>query len=217
MNFLKANLLSLIALLIMIIASAILWGSLPDTVATRFDWQGNITETGSKSVAVSIVPAIYIGVIAAMNILIRISPSKFSMPNSKRAMDIIVFGLGVMMTFLHLGLLLNDGDNAVFQRYFAIAMASFLIITGNVFGKTERNFFIGIRLPWTIASSTNWRVTHRLAGTLMVISGIILALISLVFSHEILTVALCLAPILIPVFYSPIYYWRYEHKKENSH
>lgn len=216
MRFLKANLLSLIALLVMIAASAILWNSMPETVATRFDWQGNVIGTGNKALAVILVPLVYIAVIAGVNILVRISPSKFSMPNSKRAMDIIVFGLGVMMTFLHLGLLLNGGDNAVFQRYFAMAMASFLIITGNVFGKTERNFFMGIRLPWTIASAANWKVTHRLAGTLMVISGIALALISLVYSHGLLTVTLCLAPILIPAIYSPIYYWRYEHSQQST-
>lgn len=211
MKFLKANTLSLIALLLMILSSLMLWGSLPEEIPVQFDFDGTLVDTGNKTVVAVLLPVIFLATIAAINVLIRISPRKFSMPNSKRAMDIIVFGLGVMLLFLHLGLLLNEGNYSIFQRYFALGMAAFLIITGNVAGKTERNFIIGIRLPWTIASSANWRATHRLAGTLMVVSGFILALISIVYSSALLTLLLCLVPILVPIAYSPLYYWRVEH------
>ncbi|GAB5498788.1 MAG: SdpI family protein [Pseudohongiellaceae bacterium] len=216
MNFIKTNLLSFIALLVMIASSALLWDSLPDIIATDFDAQGEVRDSASKLQVVLTAPLIYLLAIFLVNVLIRISPTKFSMPGSKRAMDIIVFGIGVMSTFIHLGLLLNNGDHEIFQRYFAFGMAAFLVITGNVFGKTERNFVIGIRLPWTIASMSNWKATHRLAGILMVISGLLLAAISLVYSHLWITVTLCVAPLLIPVLYSPIYYWRFEHGRETS-
>jgi uncharacterized membrane protein len=42
-----------------------------------------------------------------------------------------------------------------------------LILMGNPMGKVRRNFFIGIRTPWTLASE-RWYATHRLAGKLMV-------------------------------------------------
>lgn len=216
MKILKANSLSLVALLIMMLSSILLWSTLPESVPSRFDWQGEVIETSSKFTVAVMLPLIYVLVMAAVNVLVRLSPQKFSMPNSRRAMDIIVFGVGVMLSFLHLGLLLNDGDHTTFQRLFAFGMASFLVITGNVFGKTERNFFIGIRLPWTIASASNWKATHRLAGMLMVISGIALALINLVYTHVLLTVAFCLVAVLTPVIYSPIYYWQHEKGRETD-
>jgi uncharacterized membrane protein len=43
-----------------------------------------------------------------------------------------------------------------------------LILMGNPMGKVRRNFFIGIRTPWTLASERVWYATHRLAGKLMV-------------------------------------------------
>lgn len=216
MNFIKANSLSLVALLIMMLSSALLWNTLPDTVPSRFDWHGQVIETSSKTTAAVLLPLIYLLIMAAVNILIRLSPAKFSMPNSRRAMYVILFGVGVMMCFLHLGLLLNNGDHSFFQRLFAFGMASFLVITGNVFGKTERNFFIGIRLPWTIASTSNWKATHRLAGVLMVVSGITLALINLAYTHVLLTVTFCLVAVLTPVIYSPIYYWQHEKGRESD-
>lgn len=216
MNFLKANLLSFIALIVMVVSSVLLYGSLPEQIATEFNARGEVTEYSSKLGAVLIAPLIYVVVMIVVNLLVRLSPSKFSMPNSKRAMDIIVFGVGVMTCFIHLGLLLNDGNHEVFQRLFGLGMASFLVITGNVFGKTERNFFIGLRLPWTIASVTNWKATHRLAGRMMVVSGMLLGVTSLVYAHLFITLFFCLAPIVIPAFYSPVYYWRFEHGHETS-
>ena len=44
---------------------------------------------------------------------------------------------------------------------------------GNVLGKVRRNFWVGIRTPWTIASERVWNTTHRLAAKLFVCAGAI--------------------------------------------
>jgi len=38
-------------------------------------------------------------------------------------------------------------------------------------GKTKRNFFIGIRTPWTLSSDAVWDETHRVGAQLFKISG----------------------------------------------
>ena len=43
---------------------------------------------------------------------------------------------------------------------------------GNVMGKVRKNFYIGIRVPWTLASDRVWNDTHRLAAWLMVGGGV---------------------------------------------
>jgi hypothetical protein len=45
------------------------------------------------------------------------------------------------------GMIVNLGNADIFLQYFAIGMACFLIISANVIGKTERDFFLGIRIP----------------------------------------------------------------------
>ena len=42
---------------------------------------------------------------------------------------------------------------------------------GNVMGKVRRNFYIGFRVPWTLASDRVWNDTHRLAAWVMVAAG----------------------------------------------
>jgi uncharacterized membrane protein len=48
------------------------------------------------------------------------------------------------------------------------------ILMGNLMGKIRQNWFVGIRLPWTLSSENVWNKTHRLGGMLFVASGILL-------------------------------------------
>ena len=48
------------------------------------------------------------------------------------------------------------------------------IFIGNLLPKAPRNFFVGIRTPWTISNEDIWRKTHRLGGVIFVISGLIM-------------------------------------------
>lgn len=47
-----------------------------------------------------ITPLAYAASIIAINLMIHFSPEKFSMPNSKRAMDIIMFGLFLLALYV---------------------------------------------------------------------------------------------------------------------
>lgn len=216
MNFLHSNLLSFLALAAMVVLSILLYGDLPDNLPSQFGPSGEVQRMQSKDSMIVLFPGIYLGLIFLINLLISISPNKFSMPNSKRPMDIVIFGIGVLFCFLHFALLKNEGSFTFFVRYFSYGMAMFYIIVGNVFGKTERNFFIGIRLPWTIASEANWRATHRLAGKLMVASGALLLITNSLVVNLYYTLAICIVPGLIPVVYSFIYFNENERDSQSA-
>ena len=48
----------------------------------------------------------------------------------------------------------------------------FFVFIGNVFGKLRKNFFMGIRTPWTLADDEVWLRTHRVGGKLFVLAGV---------------------------------------------
>lgn len=208
MNTIHRKLPSLFVLVAMVIMSLLAYDSLPEEIPSQFGLDGRVTDTQPRDVAVVLVPLVYLGVFALVHVMIRISPQKFSMPNSKGAMDIILFGVGVLVMSIHAGMMFG-GDN-ISTSFTAYGLAAFYVITGNVFGKTERNFFIGVRLPWTIASTANWKATHRFAGKLMVALGLALALINTFYSSMWLIIVCVLVPVLMPLLYSPYYYFRYE-------
>jgi len=210
MNFIKSNLLSLITLLIMIAISGLLYGDLPAQLPSGFDIDGTIRASRPRELMVILFPLLYLVLIAVINVLLRLSPQKFSMPNSKRAMDIILFGVGLLFCFVHYALLVNNGDFAAFMLYFTYGIALFFIVVGNVFGKTERNFFIGIRLPWTIASAANWKATHRFAGKIMVMMGVLLLVSNTLYPQPALSLILCGLTVILPVSYSLVYFLKHE-------
>lgn len=39
--------------------------------------------------------------------------------------------------------------------------------------KIRQNYTVGIRLPWTLSSEDNWDKTHRLAGKLWIVGGVL--------------------------------------------
>jgi uncharacterized membrane protein len=89
-------------------------------------------------------------------------------------------------------------------------LAVFIGLLGNVMGKVRRNFWIGIRTPWTLANERVWYSTHRFAAKTMV-GGSLLSLAG-VFAG--LPIALCLALLaagaVVPAFYSLLVYKRLE-------
>ena len=217
MTFIIRNSLSLICLLGMVVFSLFVYGGLPEQVPSNYSLTGEVTETVPRLLMATVLPLSFLGAIVLINVLVRLSPEKFSMPGSKYAVDVIVFGTGVLMAAIHVALLLANGDYGVFVTYFSNGMAAFLMITGNVFGKTEPNFFIGMRLPWALASRTNWKVTHRLAGRLMVVSGLLLFIAASLYPTLIMTILLSASPLLIAAFYSPYYYFKFERPSEMRH
>ena len=54
------------------------------------------------------------------------------------------------------------------------------VILGNYLPKTHRNHTIGIRIPWTLSDDKNWHKTHRMAGKLWVLGGLLILLESFV-------------------------------------
>lgn len=217
MNFVRANLLSFLALAAMLLTSLALYGSLPDQIPSGFNLDGTVQEMRPKQLMAVLLPAIYLVLIAFINVLINLSPRKFSMPNSKRPMDIIVFGVGLLLAFIHYSILVSQGDFSIAVTYISYGVAAFLVVVGNVFGKTERNFFIGVRLPWTIASTANWKATHRFAGRLMVVMGLLLLVSNTLIPNLVFTLVLCGIAVLLPVVYSPLYYFRHERTGAEAH
>ena len=78
MNFLRANFLSLLPLLLMVVASLLLYPDLPDALPGSFDFDGELQRTSPKLLMVVLMPACFVGLVLAINLLNRISPHKYS-------------------------------------------------------------------------------------------------------------------------------------------
>jgi uncharacterized membrane protein len=93
----------------------------------------------------------------------------------------------------------------IFTRGVLAFSAMLFMILGNYMPKTRQNGVVGIRTPWSLASTDNWERTHRMAGPMMMGAGLV-ALLSSIFLPLLLSGVVFTAAILIgslvPVFYS---------------
>lgn len=98
-------------------------------------------------------------------------------------------------------------------RAILCGISLFVALIGNVMGKVRRNFFIGIRTPWTLSSERVWNATHRFAAKSLTIGGLA-ALVFLIVGLEAWPIYTLLAAALAPVLYSLIYSKQLEHRGE---
>jgi uncharacterized membrane protein len=92
-----------------------------------------------------------------------------------------------------------------------LALIGFLFIfLGNLLPKVPKNFFIGIKTPWTLSNEVIWDKTHRLGGIMFVVAGFVMIKKSFVLTHNHLyqnTLTVCVfALLLYPLLHSFILY-----------
>jgi uncharacterized membrane protein len=101
-----------------------------------------------------------------------------------------------------------------------LVMVSLLFtFLGNLMYHIKPNYFIGIRLPWTLENENNWRHTHRLAGITWFIGGIISATLSMLIQPKtmfIIFIGITFLLVLVPGIYSFILFKRTNGQRQSD-
>lgn len=135
----------------------------------------------SKTVGVYLIPVICAIVYFALLIIPKIEVYKSNLDDFADQFwgfkVIAVFSMGVIYIAT---LLPNMGAMKYFDPFVVIipAISLMFFYVGYMLNFTKRNYFIGVRTPWTLADEKIWEKTNRLAGKLFWICGA-LALVSL--------------------------------------
>jgi uncharacterized membrane protein len=86
-------------------------------------------------------------------------------------MMLMVLLLGYMHTVILLGSLHPDSMDV--GRWLIGGIMIVLGLLGNVLGRVRRNFYLGVRTPWTLASERVWIETHRLTAWVLVAASLV--------------------------------------------
>jgi uncharacterized membrane protein len=71
--------------------------------------------------------------------------------------------------------------------------------------KCKQSHTIGIKLPWTLESEENWNKTHRFAGKLWVVCGLLVLALSF-WGNIYVMLGITLLMVFVPTIYSYIIY-----------
>jgi len=157
--------------------SAMLFPSLPAQVPTHWGLDGEVDGWMGREWGAFFGPGFNLLLLVVLLVLPRISPSQFQVDSFRRTYNFIsVLLLGMIQYFQVISLqsaLHPDLDSG---RWVVAGLMLTMGLLGNVLGKVRRNFWMGIRTPWTLASDTVWEGTHRLAARLLAAVGLVGAL-----------------------------------------
>jgi len=189
--------------------SALMYPRLPDPMPVHWDLLGNPDGEIARAWGAFLVPTAAAGVWLFLLVLPRLSPREFPMEPFARQWRVFEYAvLGFLLFAQWLMLHAAASQRPLPFRLFQAGLGVLLIALGNLFGKTTRNFFFGIRTPWTIASEEVWLRTHRFAGRLIVATGALIVVAAFFDLGTILVLPALLIALLISVVYSYVIYRR---------
>lgn len=184
-------------------ASALLYSSLPDRVPTHWNIRGEVDGWSSRSTAVFVLPAISLVFLVFILAGQWLSPVHFKIAPWRETFNYVMVIGTALVAYLHgLALMAALNPHRQYGRWLVAGLLLFLAWLGNLLGKTRRNFWVGIRTPWTLASDTVWIATHRVGARLIVAVCVVGAVAALLGAPLAFCFGLLMAGLFIPVFYS---------------
>jgi uncharacterized membrane protein len=188
---------------------------LPDTVPTHWNIHGEIDGTGPKAQALFLMPAVMAGLIVLFRMLQWLSPRHFEVDSFRTTYLYIMVLVVGFFGYFH-GAILWSARTGTVNPTRTIFGGIFLLLAclGNVLGRVRRNFWIGVRTPWTLASERVWNDTHRLAARLFFGVGLLGAVAVFLGVPVIASLVIFSTIIMVPVVYSLVLYKRLERRGE---
>lgn len=207
--------LSAVLILIVILAGVFLWSRLPDPMASHWNEADQVDGYMGKFWGTFLLPVMMVGLTLLFLAIPSIDPLKKNIADFRGWFNVFIVLFNLFMAFVHgLTLAWNLGHTGIRMSVAMVpAMGLLFILIGLMIRKAKRNYFIGIRTPWTLANDVVWEKTHRLGSKLFIAAGI-LTLLSLLFPDKAFVILMVsvLGASLIAVVYSYLVF-RQEEKK----
>jgi uncharacterized membrane protein len=157
------------------IAGVLLWNQLPDPMASHWDVNDQVNGYMSKFWGVFLMPIFTLGLFLLFLIIPNIDPLKANIAQFRETFNLFITFIIGFLVYIHvLTLRWNLGyTNLGIGKAMLPAMGLLFFIIGSMLRKAKRNWFIGVRTPWTLSSDSVWNETHRVGGILFMMSGVI--------------------------------------------
>lgn len=194
----------------MIAAAVVLWPWAPEKIPVHWNIAGQVDRYGGKLEGLLLMPLLAVGIYFLLLLLPRIDPRRANYVVFAGSYWLIRMSITTLMAFIYGCILFAAfGYQIDMGLFISVAVGLLLCVLGNVMGKIRPNWFVGVRTPWTLSSRESWNKTHRLAGRLLVLMGLLTAALGFWQSPLMLAIVVGagVATVLTVVVYSYIM-WR---------
>ncbi|MFH1637173.1 MAG: SdpI family protein [Candidatus Woesearchaeota archaeon] len=206
----KTIAISLIIIAVSFAVAFCFYSKMPGLMASHWNSKGEVDGYMPQFWGLFLMPLVSLGMFLLFVFIPRIDPLK---KNIRKFIGYYHGFIVVMLSFLLYIYLLtifwNLGFSFNMTRLLLPALAVLFYYVGVMVSHAKRNWFIGIRTPWTLSSDRVWEKTHRVGGRLFKYSSAIIFLGLFFDQYAILFI---LVPVLGTALYTVVYSY-FEFKK----
>lgn len=207
----RTNIIIFIIILASFAVGAYFYPKFPAKVASHWNAQGEVDGYMSRFWGLFLMPIISIVMWLMFVLIPKIDPLKKNIEKFRKYFDNFIILMIVFLFYIYiLTIAWNMGRMFDMGKMMVPAIGILFLYVGVLLEHAERNWFIGIRTPWTLSSEIVWNKTHKLGAKLFRLAGII-ALFGAFIPGA--AIWLVLIPALGFSFYTIIYSY-FAHKKE---
>ncbi len=208
----KTLTIAMVILILSFAAGIYLYPSMPDKMASHWNAAGEVDGYMSKFWGVFLLPIILTVMITLFVFLPKIDPLRKNVEKFRSYFDGFILVMTLFLVYIYaLTIAWNLSYRFNMTTMILPAMAILFFYSGVLLENAKRNWFIGIKTPWTISSDVVWKKTHKLAAKMFKVAAIIVLFGVFLPDYGLFF----LIPMLIAAIY-PIYYSYKEFKKSNK-
>lgn len=201
--------ISSLVILLPALFGLVMWDQLPAQMTTHFGTNGP-NGLGSRLFAVVGMPLI---LLAFQWLCLALSAKDMKgNPQSSKVFNMVIWIIPVLSLFsggMIYATALGKAPDVV--QYSFLLFGLLFTALGNYLPKCKQSFTMGIKIKWTLANEENWYVTHRFAGKLWTVGGLVV--MACTFLPMVVSVWVAFSVMFIVCFVPVIYSWRYYKKQ----
>lgn len=185
------------------VASALAAPELPAEMAIHFDASGDPDGYVDRPLALASMPLLATGLVALFAAIPRVDPLGENIAEFRGAYDALAVGTIALLAYVH-GLVLAYNLGTEFDVTVAVApaVAAVYYLAGHLLSRAERNWFVGLRTPWTLSDERVWTRTHERVAPLFKLAGVV-ALVGVVVPS--LAIYLLVGPVAVAALAGTVY------------
>jgi uncharacterized membrane protein len=162
-----------------------------------------------------LMPGAMVLMVGLTLVLPWLSPKHFTVDEFRGTYNYAMGLVALMMAWMQAAILIGTiWPHIGVGRLLMAGIFLFFALLGNILGKVRRNFWIGVRTPWTLASEPVWTATHRLAAWLFTAAGVVGFVTVLIPAPFLVIFPIAMGAVfisaIVPVVYSLVLYKRLE-------
>jgi uncharacterized membrane protein len=205
------SIIQIIIIITSIILSIYFYQNFPARVPMHWNVAGEIDGWGSRGFGAFLLPGILIAMYFLFELTTRIDPRRERYAEFKKTYSIIK--TAIMLVFFCIYIitsLASLGYSVSISFWMPFIIGLLFVVLGNYFGKIRSNFFVGIKVPWTLSNEEVWNKTHRLGGKLFILGGLMMMFMGFmpIVVRMPLFILIMIVVAVLPIVYSYFLYKR---------